>query len=204
MGKYGEERGRIQMLDKLADLISKIELAIRYLLSGAAVCAIYLLSIADPSHQIEWIAIHPLLAAIIVVALGVSIYSVYRGLFYVVGDGAGWLLRLSAPGLFRKKRQFLYHDAYSTYISWRHDAKFPESLNEYLHYRWAVVHFLNIMGIALLHALLYRESRSVIDAWPRHTCALMIICFVVGVWQASFLFRMERELYRKKQRKVGT
>lgn len=181
-------------MDKLAGLISSIELSIRYLLSGVVVYAIYLLGLFDPSAHIEWVDKQPLLAAFVAGAVGFTAYSLYRILFWVVGDSAAWWLRLSAPSLDRN-RSWLYHGAYARFLLWRRKSSFDEALNGYLHYRWAGVHFTYIVTLALWVALVYRENDSLIAQWQYHVLVGSATLFVVAVWQSSFLFRVERALY---------
>ena len=185
-------------MDKLVGLISNIELAIRYLLSGLAVCTIFLLGLTKPGPYLQWIIQHSLLTFFISAALGFAIYSFYRILFFIVGDGFAWMFKLSAPSL-DKGKSLLYHDAYSQFLQWRRSGKFTEELNGYLHYRWAVVHYVLIVGLALLCALIYREQGSIVDKWQCKVVMLTIACFVAGLWQCSFLFRVERELYRTER-----
>src|SRR5712675_1373592 len=151
-------------MDKLAELIANIELAIRYLLSGVAIYAIYLLGLANAASHIDWIGEQPVLAAFLTGAIGFSAYSIYRIVFWVVGDGVAWLLRLSAPALERGKA-LLYHKAYANFLVWRRKAAFDEALKGYLDYRWAVVHFTFIVALALVFALANREANSIIDMW---------------------------------------
>lgn len=182
-------------MDKLVGLISNIELAIRYLLSGIAIYTIYLLRLTEPRPYFQWIVEHSLLAFFISAVLGFTVYSFYRILFFILGDGVAWLIKISAPSL-DKGDDCFYHNAYSKFLQWRRSAKFDEALNGYLHYRWALVHYIIIVGFALLFALIYRESGSIIDKWPYHFGTLTIICLIAGFWQCSLLFRLERELYR--------
>lgn len=183
-------------MDKLAGLISNIELSIRYLLSGVAVYAIYLLGLCDASAHIEWISKQPLLAAFVAGSIGFASYSLYRIVFWIIGDGLAWLSGISAPALERRDSR-LYHSAYASFLLWRRKSGFDEALNGYLHYRWAVVHFTYIVVIALWFALAYREAHSLIDVWSCNTATASAVLFVVAVWQSSFLFRVERELYSR-------
>jgi hypothetical protein len=181
-------------MDKLAGLFSNIELSIRHLLSGVAVYAIYLLGLCDPGPHIEWIGEQPVLAAFVAGAVGFTVYSLYRIIFWVVGDGAAWLLRISAPSTERGTSK-LYHSAYASFLLWRRKAGFNEALNGYLHYRWAVVHFTYIVTFTLWFALANREPHSLIEQWQCYAVAASAVLLVVAVWQSSFLFRVERELY---------
>ena len=185
-------------MDKLAGLITNIELAIRYLLSGTAVYAIYLLGLSNPCPHITWIAQHPLPSAFVTIALGFTIYSIYRTVFWVVGDGLAFQFNLSAPSLTKDKNksQYLYHAPYTKFLLWRREDKFDEKLNGYLHYRWAVTHFILIVALLLAFALINCEPKSIIDTWRCLAKVLMSICFITSLWQCSFLFRVERELYK--------
>ena len=183
-------------MDKLAGLITNIELAVRYLLSGIAVYAIYLLGLSNPFPHIAWIAQHALPSAFITFALGFTIYSIYRILFWVIGDALAFHFKLSAPSLNKDKCQYLYHAPYTKFLLWRRVDKFDEKLNGYLHYRWAVTHFTLITALVLAFALFNCEPKSIIDTWPQVTVVLMSICFITSLWQCSFLFRVERELYK--------
>lgn len=183
-------------MDKLTELISNLELAIRYLLSGVAIYAIYLLGLCDPVPQIKWIGEQPVLAAFVAGSVGFTAYSLYRIVFWVAGDGVAWLLRISAPSLDRGTSK-LYHGAYASFLLWRRKAGFDEALNGYLHYRWAVVHFAYIVTFALWFALANREAHSLIEQWKCYAVTASAVLLVVAVWQSSFLFRVERELYSR-------
>lgn len=187
------------LMDKLAGLISNIELSIRHLLSGVAVYAIYLLGLCEPTPHIEWIAEHPVLAAFIAGAVGFTVYSLYRIVFWVVGDGIAWQLGISAPSLERAPSQQLYHGAYASFLLWRRKTGFDEALNGYLHYRWAVVHFTYIVTFSLWFALANREPDSIIQQWQCYVVSASVVLLIVAVWQSSFLFRVERELYARKR-----
>lgn len=186
-------------MDKLAGLKSNIELLIRYLLSGVTICAIYLLSLADPLVHIKWIPNEPALAAFVAAAVGFVAYSIYRIVFWIIGDGVAWLLGLSAPAL-DKGTSILYHKPYSNFLLWRRSKDLDEALNGYLHYRWAVVHFAFVISIALIFAVISSEPKSIINNQFYFTIAAGSIGFVIALWQASFLFRVERELYRKTRK----
>ncbi len=183
-------------MDKLAGLISNLELAIRYLLSGVAVYAIYLLGLCDPAPHIEWIGKQPIQAAFASVAVGFTVYSLYRIIFWVVGDGAAWLSGISAPSLERGTSIF-YHNAYANFLLWRRKADFDEALNGYLHYRWAVVHFTYIVTFALWFAIANHEPHSLIEQWQWYAAISSSVLIVAAIWQSSFLFRVERELYSR-------
>jgi hypothetical protein len=183
-------------MDKLAGLISNLELSIRYLLSGVAVYAIYLLGLCDPTIHIEWIGKQPVLAAFVAGAVGFTAYSLYRIIFWVIGDGVAWLLRISAPSVERGTSK-LYHGAYASFLIWRRKSGFDEALNGYLHYRWAVVHFTYIVTFALWFALANHEPHSLIEQWQCYAVTASAVLLVVAVWQSSFLFRVERELYSR-------
>lgn len=185
------------MNDWFTQALASIELVIRYLVSGAAVYAIYVLSVADTAARLTWVQNHLPLAAFIATAAGFVAYSFYRATFWIIGDGVGWLLGLSAPSLVRKDSK-LYAAAYAEFLEWRRDPGLHAPLSNYLHYRWAVVHFLYILGFALLHSLVWREAQSVIDQWPRYAGVVMAGALGISTWQASFLFRVERELFRKR------
>jgi hypothetical protein len=188
-------------MNKLAELIVDIEKAIRYLLSGIAVYALFLLSLSNPLGQIKWIEEHLALASFLTVALGFTVYHLYRMFSWVAGDGIAWMFRLSAPSEHKKKPWWepeLYAEAYADFLEWRRsDKNFDEKLNGYLHYRWAVVHFTYIVVITLFVALSCSQCGSVISDWKCGVFLLAVVFLVVATWQASFLFRVERELYKK-------
>ncbi|MGQ7814592.1 hypothetical protein ACUTAH_02765 [Metapseudomonas furukawaii] len=185
-------------MDQLASLISNIELAIRYLLSGVAICVIYLVSLADPVPPIMLIVDHPGLSAFMAGVIGFTVYSLYRLLFWIVGDGVAWKMGLSAPGLYRS---CLYHRPYARFLVWRRDNAFSTTLNGYLHYRWAVTHFTYIVAFALCFALAYRQDGSLVDLWASSLRSIIGVLFLLATWQASFLFRLERELYKRDRAK---
>ena len=68
-------------------------------------------------------------------------------------------------------------------------------LSRYLYYRWATVHFAFMVSIASLIAVYFlTEQQSLFD---KHETLVKRVSWGVlgaGVWQAMFLFRVERNL----------
>lgn len=188
-------------MDRFFNMITNIEQAIRYLLSGIVVCAIYIGSIRDVTQGIEWIRSNALLSLFISGAVGFTVYSIYRILFNVIGDGIAWHANISAPALEKNRpdennEPISYATAYSRFLLWRRNKDFDESLNGYLHYRWALVHFCFITSIALFIALLLKHNESLIAS---HCCLFLFLatfCFFCSLLQCKHLFMVEKELYR--------
>jgi hypothetical protein len=188
-------------MEKLLELIKSIELAIRYLLSGAAIVAVYLLGLSDPVQCLGWISDHEAITGFITIAIGFAAYSIYRLAFYVFGDCLAWRRGWSAPAI---DRTLSYPEAYAKFLLWRQggdsrDNKILERhLDRYLNYRWAVVHFSFILAGTLIFALVNAESGSFIRTWRGWEVSLLVllICLICAIHQCRFLFQLERNLYK--------
>lgn len=191
-------------MDKLAEhLFGNIELVIRNLLSGIAIYAIYLLSLCDPSCHIEWLSKEPLIAAFGIGALGFSVYSLYRIVFWTIGDGIAYRCKLSSTAQAKMEGAASYAAAYASVLSWRRGIDFDKSLSTYLHYRWAVVHFTFIVVLTLFFALIRRQPTSIIDEEFGYAIAVVGILFLVAIWQAYMLFSVDGEQYKKRKQNGG-
>jgi len=187
-------------MNQILGFINSLEQAIRYLLSGTTVFTILLLRLKDMSTYIGWLESHPLITAFGIIALGFTTYTIYRMIFYVVGDGIAFLLRQSAPYIMKETGDspFNYARPYAKFLLWRHGESKIKRVSGYLSYRWAMTHFTLIVAFMLQFALCTYETHSIIDRCLPIVQGITIICFVIGIWQVSFLFRVERELYKAR------
>ncbi|MGB3976287.1 MAG: hypothetical protein WBM02_00185 [bacterium] len=208
-------------MNKLLNLISDIELAIRYLLSGVAITAIYLFSLSGENLEKRWdlISEHQALALFLVGALGFAVYTLYRILYWIIADEVAWWTYSSAATLDRKKlilknftgtkvqklkgflRQFLRHFPYAKFLQWRRAENFNKSLNGYLHYRWAVVHFTFIFALTLRYFISHCEFGSLIRTHESNALIAWRVFIVAAIWQSWFLFRVEKALYSDSREK---
>jgi len=234
-------------MDAIIRLFSKIELVVRFLLSGVALYAIYLLSLERPSTELTWqldlLCGYPMLVAIVICIIGSSVYLLYRMVFWLIGDGIAWWTGSSAPcfgstkELMRPKenllplsdanksskkepnrtgtqcwnawRQYLdYAPPYAVYLQWRF--KTAGEIRDYLDYRWSAVHYCFIVAIALGFAS-WRPMSQTSPAplsWISQNSSLAraadCLLVFVAIWQASFLFRVERKLYEMSRMDSGT
>lgn len=183
-------------MDKLLGFVSEIEQAIRYVLSGAMIVAIGLLSRSEPFATVGWAERNSLLAGVIVIGVGVAAYTVYRIAFWVVGDCMAWRSKASAPSL---QPNGSYPRAYAWFLPWRQSDKLSQQVSRYLWYRWAAAHFTLLFGLALMLAVVFKDNDSFIAYYCYRTLGLAVILMVLGVLQCRFLFQVERELRRAQE-----
>lgn len=183
-------------MDKLLGFLANLEAAIRYLLTGAIVSALWVGSRAAPDIWLKWVQEHQLLAAAVVLALGTSWFAVYRVVFWLLGDYAALWAKLSGPSAVCIKGQ-RYPGPLAAFLSWRYSEKVAPALGGYLAYRWAISHFSVAIGLALLAAVSWREPGSFVDAHEGVFLFLVPVCVLFGLAQCCLLFAVEKELYRK-------
>lgn len=185
-------------MDKLISLVSSLEAAIRYLLSGAVIATILVMSLNDPRTIFQWALSNQVPTALCVALIGFTAFSIYRLVLWVVFDFIAWKLNASAPAEFFVEG-VSYAKPYAKFLRWRHSEDLPQSLSGYLTYRWSVAHFALVSGLAGLVAALSGQSNSVIVDLR---CWVLLVSFSVaafGFWQISFLYRVERELCRDRK-----
>lgn len=182
-------------MDTLARLISTIEVAIRYLLTGAVVSAVMIFSSAEYLNGLAWVAENETMTAIIVTAIGFIAFTFYRLLLWTVGDAIAWKLGWSAPSLLHRKGK-AYDEPYVHFLKWRYSGAINDALGGYLSFRWAVAHFASVSGITLFLASFLNQDASLVSAYPVIIRAFGIACSSLGFWQCSFLYRVERNLCR--------
>lgn len=185
-------------MDKLISLVSSLEAAIRYLLSGAVIATIWMTSLNDPWAILQLALSNQVPAALCVAVIGFTAFSIYRLFLWVVGDFIAWICKASAPTLFFEEG-VRYPKPYANFLRWRHSEDLPQSLSGYLTYRWSVAHFAIVSGLAGFIAALSGQSNSIIVDLR---CGVLIVSLIVaafGFLQISFLYRVERELCRDRK-----
>lgn len=188
-------------MDTLAKLISSLEIAIRYLLTGAVVSVLVVLSTEKSTAVFSSAATHLAASAFVVTTSGFAAFTVYRLLFWFVGDAIAWHFGLSAPCVFEGRNG--YDEPYAQFLRWRHSDKVVEALGGYLTYRWAVAHFVSLTGASLVLSSMLSQPASPIS---QHSCAVAIsglVLWALGIWQSFFFYRVERNLCREDQKDAG-
>lgn len=84
-------------MDKLISLVSSLEAAIRYLLSGAVIATIWVMSLNDPWTILQLALSNQVPTALCVALIGFTVFSIYRLVLWVVFDFIAWKLNASAP-----------------------------------------------------------------------------------------------------------
>lgn len=179
-------------MDKLLGLLSGLEQAIRYLLTGAVISGIVLMSLHKPDEVLVWAGANLVLGAVFLVVIGATAYTVYRVIFWVIVDRIAWCRDWSAPAL-RKDLQH-YSSAYAWFLRWRYANKFTEALSRYLWYRWAAAHLVLLSGLVLVFAVFLSADKSCISEHPVPTFLCGLLGLGLGIQQCYFLFRVERAL----------
>ncbi len=213
-------------MDKLLGLISNIELSIRYLLSGAVVATIWLLSRDDPKEIMDLAEHNQIIAGVAVIVIGATAYTTYRAAFYCAERSLVRCLCKPPPyhDLTTPNRSQGYSFDYTRFMIWRHSGEIfkpsnkeaNKRIDDYLFYRWAVVHFMLILGISLMIACIFKDKASYIAQGPKdsvRTCeflwsmhtkytlaafAIAIIAVTIGMFQCWFLFKVEFSLNNMK------
>lgn len=187
-------------MDKVLSLISSVEAAIRYLLSGAVIAVLALLSVDDPGTFVAWGVANQAIAALCVLFGGFTAFSIYRLILWTIGDCIAWQFGLSAPTLYPSAGD-RYARPYSRFLRWRHSDDLPQSLSGYLNFRWSVAHFVNVSALAGFVAAYFAQSQSIIGSKEIATVVISLLIFAFGVFQVAFLYRVERELCRDRKSK---
>jgi hypothetical protein len=180
-------------VDALTKLISTIEIAIRYLLTGAVISAATVLSTAEYRYFISWGTENELIAAVAITTVGFIAFTFYRLVLWVIGDAIAWKRGWSVPSLLHTNGR-TYDKPYAFFLEWRHSGAINDSLSGYLAFRWAVAHFASISGIALLAASLSNQEASYLSSHAISIGIFGFICTTLGLWQCAFLYRVERNL----------
>ncbi len=190
-------------MNQILGLINSLEQAIRHLLSGFAIVTIWLLEL-EPNTMKDnfgWIQSNALFASFLILAVGFIAYSIYRMVFWYIGDKIAYWCDLSAPSL-EKANSSDYAKPYAKFLLWRNnEEKQIKIVSSYLNYRWAVSHFTLIVALMLIIALLTCEEKSIIDQSSYIAGVVMIICLALGLQQIKFLFELEKELYQLDNKK---
>lgn len=184
-------------MDKLISLVSSLEAAIRYLLSGAVIATIWVMSLNDPWTILQLALSNQVPTALCVALIGFTVFSIYRLVLWVVFDFIAWKLNASAPAEYSVDG-VSYAKPYAKFLRWRHSEDLPQSLSGYLTYRWSVAHFALVSGLAGLVAALIGQSNSVMVDLRCWVLPASLIVAVFGLRQIFFLYRVERELCRDR------
>nr|WP_143023919.1 hypothetical protein [Pseudomonas benzenivorans] len=182
-------------MDTLTKLISTIEIAIRYLLTGTVISAIAILSINEYQSLTDWAVKNELVAAAAITAVGFVSFTLYRLALWIVLDAIAWKLRWSVPSLLHTNGM-TYDEPYAFFLKWRYSGTINHELSGYLAFRWAAAHFVSVSGLALCFASLLNQEASLLSAHAILARALGLIFLILGLWQCAFLYRVERNLYR--------
>lgn len=106
-------------MDTLTKLISTIEIAIRYLLTGTVISAIATLSTNEYQGLINWAVKNELVAAAAITAVGFASFTFYRLALWIVMDAIAWKLRWSVPSLLHTNG-ITYDEPYAFFLKWRY------------------------------------------------------------------------------------
>nr|WP_143023863.1 hypothetical protein [Pseudomonas benzenivorans] len=180
-------------MDTLTKLISTIEIAIRYLLTGAVVSAVVTLSCAEYWRWFAWAAENEAMTAIIVTAVGFVAFTLYRLVLWTAGDAIAWKLGWSVPSLLHRNGK-AYDEPYAHFLKWRYSGAVGDALGGYLAFRWAVAHFASVSGVTLFAASLLNQEASWVSEYAVSIGVLGVACFSLGFWQCAFFYRVERNL----------
>jgi len=182
-------------MDRLLGLLANLEAAIRYLLTGVVVGAVWLAAQTDPGPSVAWALMNKSAALGAVLASGFLSFVLYRLIFWAVGDYVAWWSGASAPVVLKRKGGH-YPEALARFLVWRYSENVKDSLSGYLTYRWAISHFAVVSAVALVVGLYYRKDGSFLGAHCTAIGWVAGICFVFGLFQCWLLFCVERELFR--------
>lgn len=182
-------------MDTLTKLISTIEIAIRYLLTGTVISVITILSINEYQSLTDWAVKNELVATAAITAVGFISFTFYRLALWIVMDAIAWKLRWSVPSLLYTNG-IAYDEPYAFFLKWRYSGAINHELSGYLAFRWAAAHFVSVSGLALCFASLFNQEASLLSAYTILARALGLIFLILGLWQCAFLYRVERNLYR--------
>ena len=192
-------------MDKLLSWSLEIERAIRYLLTGAIVCLIWILCLNQYNREytIGWCERNTAVCAVAAIVVGAASYSLYRMTAWCLCDYAAWMLGFSAPSdniYFGFERrcgcEFSYSEPYAQFLVDRYSSYFSKSISDYLFYRWSVAHFTFLFGIALIIGRVVCEDKSFIQTNGLHAVGLATFCIVMACFQICFLYRLERDYIR--------
>jgi len=181
---------------KIETIITSVEQVFRYVVPG--VIFVFLLKVAYPSNP------HFILEklgavefAVLIPCLGMMVYGVHRVFFWAVVDylfdRLGWFV-CSANGQD-------YSATLSHFISWRQSAR--KDLLNYLHYRWAILHYTFILAELLILFSFSNEETSVL-----RTSQPLFLSFAGALFIASFfhyrtMLLVENELSTSSNSKEG-
>ncbi|MBD3647445.1 MAG: hypothetical protein HUJ31_08360 [Pseudomonadales bacterium] len=181
-------------MNELARLVTNLEIAIRYLLTGVVVTSLLILSIENGLLVLRWMQDNLVATGALTAAMGFITFSLYRMFFWTLADFIAWKAGLSAPSLYGSEG-FLYDRPYSMFLKWRRDGKaLSEDISGYLTYRWAVSHFSSVSGFSAVIAASLSQPEAPISSYSCYVLAFGWLIVGLGLWQSFFLFRVERNL----------
>ncbi|MGQ0502303.1 MAG: hypothetical protein ACT4P0_06805 [Panacagrimonas sp.] len=180
-------------MDLLSKAITSLEHAIRYLLTGAVVTSLFVFSRSDYKDLVASVENRDVTTAVIAVLVGMATFSLYRLFLWTVGDIVAWKFKWSAPSS-HEGPKWAYDRPYTKFLWWRHAGHLTTSISDYLTYRWSIAHFATISGVGLLVADLCAQENSAIANYDGLATGSGIMCGALGLWQCSFLWRVERNL----------
>lgn len=181
------------MTGAIGKLVSRIEIAIRYLLTGSVVSLLVVFARTDYESVLKSAAEKETISAGIAIFAGFIAFTLYRLVLWTLGDFIAWKIGWSAPSVFPHKG-LGYDKPYVSFLKWRQSDAVNDRLGGYLTYRWAVAHFASVAGIAAILGAYLSQSGSFLQAHMSLTYSLGLAALGFGMWQTSFLYRVERNL----------
>lgn len=180
-------------MDAISKIVTSLEVAIRYLLSGAVVSTLVAMSHTEYPLVLIFVAKEPLIATILVSIVGFIAFTLYRLIMWTVADFIAWKAGWSAPSLLDYEGCW-YEKPYVYFLKWRYSGEISDQLHGYLTFRWSVAHFVCLSGISMILATLLSQHGSPIEKY----CGLIfsggLVILALGLWQVFFFFRVERSL----------
>lgn len=183
-------------MDSLGNLFSNFTYIIRYILTGAVVSTVVVLSKSNWMRLLTWASVNQLASFAIIVSVGFLVFTLFRVLSWTILDSLTWHTGLSAPSIISPPRcigyfcwiipRCSYALPYAHFVTWRYSREFSKRLSGYLRMRWSVAHFVLLFGITLLLASQLAQHLSPVSSNAWLVLALGLVCFVLGIWQCLF------------------
>lgn len=179
---------------------ASIERVFRYFLTGVVVIAAMYAShpVVFQTIQRAWPLDSLWELSILAVVTGMVVYAVYRLFGYAVIERIADWRQWSGPSSWIEHSE--YHDRYARFLYCRHISQCHKTISTYLFYRWSLVHFVFILGVAIASCCA-ASAGSLIDSVPfgrllSGAGGLMVI--LLSLAQQRFLFKLERGLFGRK------
>lgn len=180
-------------MNELAKVIATIEVATRYLLTGAVVSAVFTLGMPDYRHWFAWAAENEPATAAMIAVSGFVAFTSYRVVLWTLGDALAWRAGWSVPSLLHRKG-VAYDKPYVHFLRWRYSNVINDALGGYLTFRWTVAHLASVSGIALLFASFPHQDNSWVSEHYVFLTSAGAASLCLGLWQCAFFYRAERDL----------